>query len=334
MKRTLVSFAAMALLLAACGGGGSTSPVAPGSSTAAQTLQQVSGTITIGTAGGVSASSSTRRPAYVSTGTTRAWVFINGAAATANGTAATCPGKPTGGTGTACTIPWSTALPVPAAYTFAVETDDGTNVLAVGSGSYVITAGVNTLTPALTLNGVVAKASFATTSCVAGTAGVTAGTCNGTVTLDDFSSNAIVYGGALTVPTPGTAPTNGTVYDNGSPTFTSSNATAGVVTGIAQSSGGSTFSTFAAATHVLTVGGVNTTGVYTYSVACATNVANGTFTINVGGTTATGSGIISSAQLSTIGAVYPSSVTTIATAPSYTCANGVMSSATGTLPVN
>ena len=334
--RTLATCLGTVVFLASCSGGGSNSTpavsnngsLAPGSTT----VQQVSGTLTIGTSSLTSASSTFRKPAFVSAATTHAYVFINGSS-TPNNASSTCTGSGTTGTGTFCTITWSVSLAVPASYTFAVETDNGTNVLAEGSALYAIVAGNNTL-GALTLNGAVAKASFATTSCAAGSAGTVAGTCNGTVTLDDAAANAIAYTGATTVPTAGNSPTTGTVFDNGAVTFVSSTAN-GLVTGTAQTTGGNTFSTFASNT--LTVSGVNTTGTYTYAVACATATTTGTFGITVGGGTSRTSGVnITDTQLGneSPAPAYLASVSTIGTAPSYSCANGVMSSATGTLPIN
>lgn len=316
------------LLLAACSGGGSGSG---GSLPATPSVQQVTGTLSIGYV--TNTSSAARKPAYVSAATTHAYVFINGSATPNNTSTSACTsGGGTTGTGTFCTISWSAALPVPGSYTFDVETDNGSKVLAEGAATYAIVAGNNTL-GTLTLNGVVAQVSFATTSCTAGMANSVAGTCSGTVTLEDAAGNSIAYTGAATVPTAGNSPTTGTVFDNGNVTFVSSLPTAGVVTGTAQTSGANVFSSFASNT--LTVSGVNTTGVYTFAVACASASANGTFGITVGGGTSP-SGDVTATELGneTPVATYPASVTTVATAPSYTCSSGVISSATGTLPIN
>ena len=320
----------VSLVFAGCSGAGSNgSALSP----VANAFQQVSGTLTIGTPPQSGTSSTARsKPEFVSPATTHAYIFINGSA-TPNNASSTCTGTGTTGTGTFCTISWSTSLAVPASYTFQVETDNGTNVLAEGAISEALVAGVNTL-GALTLNGVAANAGFATTSCVAGVAGTTAGNCSGNVTIEDSAFNAIAYTGATTVPTTGNSPTTGTVFDNGSVTFAAS-AASGLVVGTAQTTGGNVFSTFAA--NALTASGVSTTGVYTYKVQCATASTTGTFGITVGGGASRALGVnISNAQLANESPVptYAASVSTVATAPSYTCTNGVISSASGTLPVN
>jgi hypothetical protein len=224
-------------------------------------------------------------------------------------------------------------LSVPASYNFQVETDDGTKVLAEGSKSYAIVAGTNTLS-ALTLNGVADKATFSITSCTAGTAGTTAGTCSGTITVQENGADAIGYTGSATVPLAGLNPTSGTIFDNGSITLVAS-AASGLVTGTAQTSGSNVYSSFASNT--LTLSGVNTTGIYTYAVACASGTTTGTFGITLGGSTGRTSGVdILDTQLAnaTGTPAYPSTVTVTGTAPSFTCTNGVISTATGTIPVN
>jgi hypothetical protein len=319
---------AFALLLASCGGGSN------GSAPAAvqPTVQQVSGTLPIGIPG-AGTSSTERKPAFVGLATTHANVWVNGLLVPSNASS-TCTGTQTTGTGTFCTISWNVSLAVPASYNFQVETDDGTKVLAEGSKTYAIVAGVNSLS-ALTLNGVVAKATLATTSCTAGTAGTTAGTCAGTITIQENGADAIAYTGATTVPAAGLNPTTGTIFDNGNVTLVASTAS-GLVTGTAQTSGSNVFSTFASNT--LTLSGVNTTGIYTYAVACATATTSGTFGITLGGSAGRTSGVnVLDTQLAnaTGTPAYPSSTVTVTgTAPSYTCTNGVISSATGTIPVN
>jgi hypothetical protein len=317
---TLVSCIGIAVMLAACGGGGASST--PSVSNTSATVQQVYGTLFIGDMPSSSAASNARKPAYVSAAATHASVFINGSATTA-GTTTTC--SATTGTGTGCTISWSTALAVPNSYTFTVEIDNGSKILAVGKNTYALIAGANTLS-ALTLNGVVAQASFTVTSCP------TAATCNGSVTLADAAGDAIAYTGVTAVPTAGNNPTTGTIFDNGSVTLASSNATNGLVSGIAQSVGG-TFSTFASST--LTIGGVETAGAYTYSVTCNAEAGPAVFGITVGGAS-TPSGDLTPGQLTTLGAVsYPAGPPTVTgTAPSFSCTAGTISSATGTLPVN
>lgn len=326
---------AIALLLGGCSSGGSGgSSLAPGAATVQPSVQQVSGTLTIGTPPATSGTSSlARKPEYVSASTTHAYIFINGSSTPAN-TSSTCgPASGTSGVTatTYCTISWSTALAVPATYNFQVETDNGTKVLAEGSIQEALVAGVNTL-GTLTLNGVVNNATFTTSSCVPGSAGVTAGTCSGTVSLSSNALDAITYNGSLLTVNGGLNPTTGTVFDNGSVTFAASTAN-GLVTGTAQTVGTYVYSTFAANT--LTVSGVSTTGTYTFAVKCATASTTGTFGITVGGGASQAAGVnISNATLTGIGTTYVNSVSTVATAPTYTCTNGVISSATGTLPIN
>jgi hypothetical protein len=288
--------------------------------------------LTIGTPSGSGTSSLTRAPEYVSANTTHAYIFINGSATAANASS-TCTGAGTSGVTatTFCTISWSTALAVPASYNFQVETDNGTKVLAEGSVSEALVAGVNTL-GTLTLNGVVNNATFATSSCVAGVAGVTAGTCVGTVSLSSNALDAITYNGSAPTVNAGLNPTTGTVFDNGAVTFASSTAN-GLVTGTAQTVGAYVYSTFGANT--LTVSGVSPTGAYTFGVKCATATTTGAFGITVGGGASQAAGVnILNATLTGIGTTYVNSVSTVATAPSYTCTNGVISSTTGTLPIN
>lgn len=316
--RPLIACAATALMLAACGGGGTSTTPSLGNGT----TQQVYGTLTIGDVPASNTASNARSPKYVSAAATHAAVFINGAATVA-GSTTTC--SATTGTGTGCTISWSTALAVPSSYTFTVEIDNGSKILAVGKNTYALAAGANTL-GTLTLNGVVAQASFAVTSCATGT-------CNGNVTLADAAGDAIAYTGATTVPTAGNNPTTGTIFDDAAVTLVSSNATNGLVTGTAQSSAPNVYSTFAANT--LTVSGVNTTGAYTYAVTCNAEAGPATFGITVGGGS-TPSGDITAGMLTTISPVtYPSGPPAVTgTAPSFSCTSGTISSATGTLPVN
>lgn len=317
-----------ALVLAACSDGGGVSSIPSG----APITQQVSGTLTIGLSR--STSSAARHLLYVSSATAHAAVFIDGAA-TAAGSATSCSAST--GTGTGCTISWSAQLTVPAAHTFAVEIDTGTNapantVLAEGKGSYAIVAGSNTLS-AMSLNGVVADASFTVTGC-SGTPPNSL--CNGTVSLADAASDLIAYTGTTAVPTTGNSPSSGTVFDNGNVTLVSSNTvsgTGGLITGTAQTASSNTFSTYASNT--LTISGVNTTGIYTYQATC-NSAATGSFGITLGGA-ATPSGDVTSAELAALSPAvsYPASgVVTTGTAPSFSCASGVISSATGTLPVN
>jgi hypothetical protein len=320
----------LALAFAGCSGGGSSGSSLAPLSTA---VQQVSGTLTIGTPSGSGTSSLARTPQFVSANTTHAYIFINGSATPANASSTCGPAAGTSGVAatTFCTIAWSTALAVPASYNFQVETDNGTKVLAEGSVVEALIAGVNTL-GTLTLNGVVNNATFTTASCVAGVAGTTAGTCSGNVTLSSNALDAITYNGPALTVNAGLNPTTGTVFDNGAVTFASSTAN-GLVTGTPQTVGAYVYSTFAANT--LTASGVSPTGSYTFSVKCATATTTGVFGITVGGGASQASGVnILNSTLTAIGTTYVNSVSTVATAPSYSCANGVISAATGTLPIN
>jgi hypothetical protein len=219
---------------------------------------------------------------------------------------------------------------VPAAHTFAVETDSGTNapantVLSVGSGSYAIVAGSANALAALSLNGVVKGATFTVVTC-SGTTPTSL--CSGTITLAEPAGNAIAYTGATVVPTTGNSPSSGNVFDNGSATFVSNTPAVGTITGTAQPN----FSSLAAGT--LTVAGVNTTGSYTYQVTCVGG-ASGTFGITLGGGL-TPSLAVSAAELAALSPAvsYATGVTVIGTPLSFTCASGNISSAGGTLPVN
>jgi hypothetical protein len=333
MRLRVLACLGIAGMMAACSGGGGGSS---GSPVITQSLQTVTGTLSIVTADGTTsstASSAERKPAYVSSATTHASVYINGSA-TPNGSTSTCSGKPTEGTGTGCTISWTATLAVPHAYIFAVEIDNGSKVLAEGAGSYTIQSGSNTLS-ALSLNGVVAQATgWKITSCATST-------CSGTVTLADAAGDTIEYTGTTQVPTNGNSPSSGNVFDNNgggssNVTFTSSNtsaSTGGSVTGTAQTSGSNTFSTFTSPT--LTVVGVGTTGTYTLAVSCnptGTPSSTGSFSITVAGGT-TPSGDVPAADLPS-GVTYPSSVATPSPQPSFTCTSGTIAPAIGTVVTN
>ena len=128
----------LALVLASCSGGGS-SGTSPAITQA--TVQQVSGTLSVGTTTTAGTTSAGRKPAYVSNATGHGYVYINAASAPNNPTSG-CTGVGTAGTGTFCRSPgWATTLGVPAGYNFQIETDNGTNVLAEGSSIYAIVAG-------------------------------------------------------------------------------------------------------------------------------------------------------------------------------------------------
>jgi hypothetical protein len=323
-----------AVLLTACSGGSSGIPSGSGST---PTMQQVSGTLTIeplpqSDRGGQNKG---RKPQFVSPSTGHAAVFIDGSA-TASGSTATCVAD--AGTGVGCTIAWSAQLAVPAAHTFAVEADTGTNtppntVLSEGSGSYAVVAGTGNTLTALSLNGVVKQASFSVTNC---SGAPPSSLCNGTVVLAAAAGNAIAYTGATVVPAIGNSPSSGNVFDNGALTLVSSNAiaeTGGLVTGTAETTGSNVFS--ALATNILTISGVNTTGTYTYQVTCNT-AATGTFGLTIAGA-ATPSLAVTTAELAALSpaVTYPAGgITVVGTAPLFTCTAGTIASSSGTLPVN
>jgi hypothetical protein len=317
------------LSLAACSGGGGSSST-PGKTTGAQ---RVSGTITI-VQPPASVLGIHRRPAFVSPSTGHAALFINGGAIASGSTTSCTP--PSFGSGTGCTISWSANLVVPASYVFSVETDTGTTfapnntVLSEGSNSYAIVAGNNALA-ALSLNGVVKIVSYGVTSC-------TTSSCIGNLSLAAAAGNIISYDGATTVPAVGNSPSSGNVFDNGSVTFVGSTAY-GNVTGSPDTDGANTYATYAAgAPDTLTISGVQpyTTGTYPYQVTCVA-AATGTFGITAAGDI-TPSGDVTTAELATglsPAVSYPAAaIAVLGTVPSFGCTNGVISTTTGTVPVN
>jgi hypothetical protein len=319
------------MFVAGCGGGGGATTPTMNPSTPT-TLQEVDGVLTIDEPLVQVASSHARLPAFVSSLTKHAAVFIDGATAAAG--TSTCTTTGTAGTGTACTIPWKANVSVPAMHYFAVEIDGGASdtppntVAGEGRGQYALVAGSgNTLSPTMTLNGTVATATYSVTSC-------TASACSGNVSLSTPAGILITYAGGTTVPAAGNSPTTGTVYDNGNVTFVSSNVAAGggLITGIAQTSGANIFSTYAANT--LTVSGVNTTGIYTYQATC-NGTGTGTFGITAT-IVGTQSSDVTAAELAALSpaVTYPAGITVLTTAPSFTCTNGAIGDATGTIPVN
>ncbi len=321
--RSVAGLFALISLLGGCSSGGSNATTP---SAAQSVLPSVSGTLTIALPSS-GASGKARRPAFVGAATQHAYIFINGSLMPSNASS-TCTGTQTSGTGTFCTISWTARLAVPASYPFQVETDDGVRVLAEGAATYPLVAGNNTLAP-LALNGISYLASWATTSCTAGVAGTTAGTCNVTLTVADGDAEVITYSGSTVVPTTGNTPTTGTVYDNGAVSFVSASPAVGIITGTAQTSGSNTYSTFAAGT--LTIGGVSTTGVYTIAVKCATATASGSFSFLPSGGAGRTSGVnILDSQLANESPV-PAYPVPTGGPPTFTCANGVISSATGGL---
>lgn len=338
--RTAVPFIGAALFLAACSGGGSGgSSVAPSSAT---TLQQVSGTLTIGVPP-TSTSSTARKPAYVSSGTNAVAVYID-SQTTPAGTLTSCSAA-TGGSSTGCSIPWSAYVAVPATHTFHVVAGDSTshNILSVGSGSYYLFNGNNnTLSPTLSLNGVVAEAEFFWNTCPSPT---NPGSCTGYVDLLDADGDYIENTGGS--PSQSISPTNGTVYDNvpSALTFTNSvNSGIGYVSGTTTGS----YATWASSPNsgTLSVLGpaINepaSTGI-PINVACVSGQGSATypgtsFSVTISGdsiTTYTGSGALLTGQNDGL-TNYPTTVTIEnGYGATFYCTSGAISSSIGTLPVN
>jgi len=338
--RARVSGIVIATFVAGCGGGGGAVTM-PGPTSSTSTpaptppaLQQVSGVVTISQPLIDTSSSSARSPAFVSSATLHAAVFIDGATGAAGTSACAGPGT-TGGTGsTVCSIPWTATEAVPASHFFAVEIDSGASgtpantVTAEGRVQYALVGGSgNILSPALALNGTVATVTYGVTSC-------TANACLGNLQLSTQAGALIAYTGTSTFPTTGNSTSTGTVYDNGNVTFVSSNTGTGGghVTGTAQTSGANVFSTYA--TNTLTVSGVDTTGIYTYQVTCN---ATGTGAFGITAALVGSRSLdVTAAELAALSpaVVYPAGITVLATAPSFSCKNGAIGDATGILPVN
>lgn len=309
-----IALIAAAALIAGCGGGGGAgagSSVAP--SVGLQTPQAVSGTLQIAVPSALTASSRARvNPFYVSQGTGHAAVFIDHANAPVGSTttcAATTSGT-TGGTGTGCTISWSTNIIPGTTHVFTVEIDTGTTVLphntvlAVGQGSYTIFSGPNPLGTSgwgspLALNGVAASWSYSFASC-------SGSSCPGTVYLFDAAGYDILYNGA-NAPTQGQTPTSGNVLDNdgygvsgpasSNVAFASDTSAVGVIGG----SGQAPFSTVTA--NLLTINGVNNGNGYSFTATCNAS-ATGVFGIKATGG-AVASGDLTAAEISGLTLTYP-----------------------------
>jgi hypothetical protein len=204
--------AVASMSLAACGGGGSS----PGAATPPQSTSKARGTLTfkLPNTKATATLNSDRKPAYVSSATSSVTVFIDGVAP---GTTGPCT-VPIGPVPKTCSISFTTT---PGTHTFAVEADNGTQILSEGTGSYTLVAGDNTAALALnplTLNGVAASVNFdpifATTGLfiitdAAGDFITQPGTYdNGpiTITSSDTSVATITNPTSLASPGPGTLP--------------------------------------------------------------------------------------------------------------------------------
>jgi sugar lactone lactonase YvrE len=242
-------------VLSACAGSGGSSgtPAAvpntaarPGASPAAPSAATAHGTITIRIPRAARGSSSARKPAYISPGTTGAAVFIDGA---------TTPAGSTTSCTSACTIAWSAALSVPAAHTFAVEIDNGTSVLAENEHSYAIVFGANgALTPTLTLNGVAASAALTVESCAATT-------CTGTLQVADATGNPITNSGS------------NPNFDNGTITYASATPSTGTV-----ASGGTIATVSTAGTYAYTTACATNTGQFQTTMTASIPAGSGDIT--------------------------------------------------------
>ncbi len=201
-----------------------------------------------------------RSAQYVSPGTTRAALFIDGATAPAGQTNACTSG--------ACTISWSAALAVPAAHIFAVEVDDGTNVLAEGTKSYAIVAGNNGTLATETLEGVAAAGTLSGETCPATT-------CTGTLTVSDAAADPITN--TTSPPAP--------AYDNGPLAFASTAGATGT-------------------TSPASLTQPAASGASAYTLAC--RASTGSFQTTL--TPASGSGAITAAELVARSLVYPAAI--------------------------
>lgn len=183
--------------LAACSGGSPSSNTVP---LPPKSTQQATGTITFVVPQSKSATSSARKPAYISPGTTHAALFIDGST-TAASNSTTCT--------TGCVLTFSTTA---GAHTFNGEIDNGTNVLALGtSGSQTVVVG-NTNTFGITLNGAAADVTGTVDNC-------TASSCVTTFAVTDAALADITSGGVT-----------GAAFDNSSVTLLPTNASVGSAT--------------------------------------------------------------------------------------------------------
>jgi streptogramin lyase len=270
-SRNRVSDLGIIMVLNAClnaCSSGSPAVLSPGASPVAQAAVTAYGTLAIRIPPKTPAANGIRKIAYISPGTTRAALFIDGAATPA-GSAATCTASVSSGAG--CTLTWSTSVSVPAAHSFAVEIDNGTTVLAENKASYALHFGNNALA-VLTLKGVAAAGTLSGESCATSS-------CSGTLTLADGAANTIVN----------TTSPLATGFDNGPLTFASTNAVAGAVTA------GGTLTQPSAA------------GTAAYTVTCT--ASTGIFLTSLTPSSGTGSGDITSAELTGRILAYPATIT-------------------------
>ena len=195
--RTLVPFILTAVVLAACSGAGSNST--PANSTPMKSAAMATGTMTFTVPQTHSATNNARKPSYISSATTHAALFIDGATTAAGSTA--CPST--------CTLSWTSSE---GTHSFAAEIDGATFVLAEGVRTYILIGGANgTLSPALTLNGAVDLIVFTPVTC-------SGSSCSGPFDVYDAGKPVITSAGGSTS------------FDNGPFSFSTSNPSVGTVT--------------------------------------------------------------------------------------------------------
>ena len=166
--RTFVQSLLAAVALTACShAGGSSTPPAP-AATMPQTTPAATGTLTIAVP--AAAADALRRPAFISSATTQAALFIDGVTAAAASSSSCSSG---------CTLNYTTTA---GTHTFRAEIANSSHVvLAAGSKSIAVLPGAgNNIT--LTLNGAAATALWVSTT------STTAGTISGTYAIEDASS--------------------------------------------------------------------------------------------------------------------------------------------------
>jgi hypothetical protein len=303
--RALVPFISIAALAACLGGGSNGIPGAGSNSTPQQSATIATGSLTIAIPQAAQASSSARKPSYISPSTKHAAVFIDGAKTAAGSATCTSPC-------TSLTINWTGTS---GSHSFAVESDDGSPfnyVLAEGIQTYTLVAGANgTLTPKLTLNGVAyGFIAITVVGCVTNVQAPSVPYCSGTFAVTDVDGNLIVPPGD---------------FDNGPITFLPNGV------GNGQFSNGQCSSPNLTSLCIPNTSG----GGYGFLVSCNTG-ATGTF--YVGSSFTSGSGDVTAAELSGLSpaVTYPNDtgLDEGSLNPVFTCTNGVISApATGTIPI-
>lgn len=286
--RRLVLGVLSAAVLSACSraGANGTPPQPPVTTVPPQPLAVATGTLTVTVPR--TAAVQFRRPAYISSATTQAALFID-SITTAAGSSTSCS--------SGCTISYATTA---GTHTFRAEIANGSNVvLAAASNSVTVVAGSgNNIT--LTLNGAADIASWVSTT------STTTNTITGTYSIEDPSAVLIT-----------SAPAGAsTAFDN-TPVSFSTQTSAGF-------SGTATFMTSRGST---TLAAPDASGNdYPFSATCSAS-ANGTFTVHASAGSS-GAGISAGQLSGLTPAVsYPSSTLNVAAMHSYGCINGTISDA-------